>query len=215
MTTNIQQTADRIKLGRIIAIVRGDFALDKLLEIGDALLAAPVLAMEVTLNSRNALEAISILRKRADDNMLVGAGTVRTTEQVGAALNAGAQFLISPGFVSDVTALAREKDILHIPGVFTPTEAETAVATGCRMLKLFPSDLAGPAHLKVWRAPLDDIDFVPTGGINANNIGQYARAGAAAVGVGSSLISGPEASMAEIISAARAMQAAWESALTY
>ena len=214
MTTNIQQTADRIKLGRIIAIVRGDFALDKLLEIGDALLAAPVLAMEVTLNSRNALEAISILRRRAGENMLLGAGTVRTTEQVETALDAGAQFLISPGFVPGVVALAQEKDILHLPGIFTPPEAETAVAAGCRMLKLFPSDLVGPAYLKAMRAPLDDIYFVPTGGISANNIGQYARAGAGAVGVGSSLISGPEASMAEIISAARAMQAAWDLALT-
>jgi Entner-Doudoroff aldolase len=214
MTPNIEQTANRIKLGRIIAIMRGDFTLDKLLEIGDALLAAPVLAMEVTLNSRNALEAISILRKRANNNMLVGAGTVRTPEQVEAALDAGAQFLISPGFVPNVVALAQEKAILHIPGIFTPTEAEAAAAAGCRMLKLFPSDLVGPAYLKALRAPLDDIDFVPTGGINVNNIGQYARAGAAAVGVGSSLISGPKTSMAEIISAARAMQSAWESVIT-
>ena len=71
----------------------------------------------------------------------------------------------------------------------------------------------GPNHLKALRAPLDDIDFVPTGGISAKNLADYVKAGAAAVGVGSSLISGPDASMAEIISNARAMQAVWEKAL--
>ena len=213
MTSNIEQTANRIKLGRIIAIIRGDYSLDRLMEIGDALLAAPVLAMEVTLNSGNALEAIALLRERAGENMLVGAGTVRTVEQAETALSAGAQFLISPGFNPAVVALAQRQDVLHLPGVFTPTEAETAAAAGCRMLRLFPSDFGGPAYLKTLRAPLDDVDFVPTGGVTAANIGQYARAGAAAVGVGNSLVSGPQVSMVQIISAARAMQAAWESSL--
>ena len=213
MTANIEQTANRIKLGRILAIIRGDFPLSKMVEIGDALLAAPVLAMEVTLNSSNALESIQTLRQRAGENMLVGAGTVRTLEQAQAALDAGAQFLVAPGFNPIVVDYAQSRDILHLPGVFTPTEIETAVAAGCRMVKLFPADTVGPAYLKALRAPLDDIDFVPTGGISIKNLAAYVKAGAAAVGVGSSLISGPDASMAEIISNARAMQAVWEKAL--
>ena len=213
MTANIEQTANRIKLGRILAIIRGDFPFSKMVEIGDALLAAPVLAMEVTLNSPNALESIQILRKRAGENMLVGAGTVRSLEQAKSALDAGAQFLVAPGFNPIVVDYAQNRDVLHLPGVFTPTEVETAVAAGCKMVKLFPSDTVGPSHLKALRAPLDNIDFVPTGGISIKNLAAYVKAGAAAVGVGSSLISGPDASMAEIISNARAMQAVWENAL--
>lgn len=211
MTSNIEQTANQIKLGRIIAIIRGDFPLDKLIEIGDALLAAPVLAMEITLNSSNALDGITKMRERAGENMLVGAGTVRTVEQARAALEAGAQFTVAPGFNSDVVAHTQAKDILHLPGIFTPTEVETAVAAGCRMLKLFPSGVIGPGYLKALRAPLDDVEFVPTGNISVDNIAQYVRAGAVAVGVGGSLVSG-DASMAEIIATARALQAAWETA---
>ena len=214
MLSNIEETANQIKLGRIIAIIRGDFSLSTLMEIGDALLAAPILAMEVTLNSNNALDAIAQLRERAGDNVLVGAGTVRTVEQADSALSAGAQFLVSPGFNPAVVAHTQARDILHLPGVFTPSEAEIAWAAGCRMLKLFPSSIVGPAYLKALRAPLDDIDFVPTGGITVDNLAEYVRAGAVAVGVGSSLVSGSEASMADIISTARAMQRAWEQALS-
>jgi Entner-Doudoroff aldolase len=212
MTSNIEQTISLIKLGRIIAIIRGDFSLDKLIEIGDALLAAPILAMEVTLNTSNALEAIARLRDRAGENMLVGAGTVRTVEQAEAALAAGSQFLVSPSLNPAVVKWARAKDILHLPGVFTPTEVETALAAGCRMLKLFPASIVGPAYLKALRGPLDDVEFVPTGGITVDNLAQYVRAGAVAVGVGGSFIPGREASMAEIISAARALRAAWAQA---
>ena len=210
MTTNIEATAAKIKSGRIIPIIRGDFSMDKLLEIGDALLASPVSAMEVTLNTTNALEAIARLRERANENMLVGAGTVRTVAQADEAIAAGAQFLVAPGFDAGVVARAQAKDILHLPGVLTPTEVETAVAAGCRMLKLFPAGTMGPAYLKSLRAPLDDIDFVPTGGINVNNMAEYIQAGAVAVGVGGSLFSSPKTSMAEIISSVRAMQAIWE-----
>ncbi len=212
MTSNIQQTAHRIKSGRLVAIIRGDFPLDKLIEVGDALLASPVLTMEITMNTSNALEAIAQMRQRAGDNMLVGAGTVRTTRQAQAALDAGAQFLVAPGFDVAVVKLAQSKDILHLPGVLTPTEVESAVAAGCRMLKLFPADALGPGYLKALRAPLDDVEFVPTGGIGVNNLADYARAGAAAVGVGGSLVAGPHSTMAEIISTARALQAVWEQA---
>lgn len=143
--------------------------------------------------------------------MLVGAGTVRTVEQAKAAVTAGAQFLVSPGLNPAVVKWARAKDMLHVPGVFTPTEAETAVVAGCRLLKLFPAGIVGPAYLKALRAPLDDVEFVPTGGITVDNLAQYVRAGAVAVGVGGNFISG-QASMAEIISTARALQAAWEQA---
>ncbi|MCY3898158.1 MAG: bifunctional 4-hydroxy-2-oxoglutarate aldolase/2-dehydro-3-deoxy-phosphogluconate aldolase [Caldilineaceae bacterium] len=206
-----EQMARRVQNDGIVAIVRGDFPAQKILEIGDALLAAPVLIMEVTLNTPGALDLIRMLRARFGENMYIGAGTVRTVDQFDAAVAAGAQFTVAPGLNPAVVTQARKADILHIPGVYTATEAETASAAGSRLLKLFPANIGGPAYLKALRAPLDDIQFVPTGGIGPDNAAAWARAGAAALGVGSSLVTGPHQPMADLIQRARALRQAWES----
>ena len=207
----IEEMARRVLDDGIVAIVRGDFPAQKVLEIGDALLAAPVLVMEVTLNTPGALELIQLLRARSGENMNIGAGTVRTVEQFDAAAAAGAQFSVAPGLNPAVVAHALKADILHIPGVYTATEAETAHAAGSRLLKLFPANVGGPAYLKALRAPLDDIQFVPTGGIGPENAAAWAKAGAAALGVGSSLVTGPHQPMADLIERARALRHAWQS----
>ena len=206
----IGEMTRRVLNDGIVAIVRGDFPAHKVLEIGDALLAAPVLVMEVTLNTPGALELIQMLRARFGINMNVGAGTVRTVEQFDAAAAAGAQFTVAPGLNPAVVARARKTDTLHIPGVYTATEAETAHAAGSRLLKLFPANVGGPAYLKALRAPLDDIQFVPTGGIGPDNAAAWAKAGAAALGVGSSLVTGPDQPMADLIERARALRQAWQ-----
>ena len=207
----IGEMTRRVLNDGIVAIVRGDFPAHKVLEIGDALLAAPVLVMEVTLNTPGALDLIQMLRARFGINMNVGAGTVRTVEQFDAAAAAGAQFTVAPGLNPAVVARARKTDTLHIPGVYTATEAETAHAAGSRLLKLFPANIGGPAYLKALRAPLDDIQFVPTGGIGPENAAAWAKAGAAALGVGSALVTGPDQPMADLIERARALRQAWQS----
>ena len=211
MKLGTDQMAHRVQDDGIVAIVRGDFPAQKILEIGDALLAAPVLVMEVTLNTPGALELIQMLRARFGENMYIGAGTVRTANQFDAAIAAGAQFTVAPGLNPAVVTQARKADILHVPGVYTATEAETACAAGSRLLKLFPANIGGPAYLKALRAPLDDIQFVPTGGIGPDNAAAWATAGAAALGVGSSLVTGPHQPMADLIQRARALRQAWES----
>ena len=211
MNLGTDQMARRVQDDGIIAIVRGDFPAQKILEIGDALLAAPVLVMEVTLNTPGALELIRMLRDRFGENMYIGAGTVRTANQFDAAVASGAQFTVAPGVNPAVVTQARKADILHIPGVYTATEAETACAAGSRLLKLFPANIGGPAYLKALRAPLDDVQFVPTGGIGPDNAAAWASAGAAALGVGSSLVTGPHQPMADLIQRARALRQAWES----
>jgi 2-dehydro-3-deoxyphosphogluconate aldolase / (4S)-4-hydroxy-2-oxoglutarate aldolase len=183
---------DRLREAGIIAIVRGDFDLDHLLGIGRVLARGGIRALEVTLNSRNAEEAISELSRTLDGECLVGAGTVRTAGDVDRAIAAGARFLVSPNFDPQSVARSQAAGIPHLPGVFTASEAQMAAAAGCRMVKLFPADALGPGYLRALRAPLDDIGFVPTGGIDAGNLGEYVRAGAVAVGVGSSLVSGPD-----------------------
>lgn len=212
MTTNIDRTIEAIREEGLIAIVRGNFPAPKLLEIGDALLAAPVLLMEVTMNTSGALDGITMLRERFGDNMWVGAGTVRTVEQFDQAVAAGAEFTVSPNLDLPTVERALSRDILHVPGVFTPSEAENAYRAGCRMVKLFPSDVVGPRYLKALRAPLDDILFVPTGGITPDNVGEYIRAGAAAVGLGSALVTGPHQPSHDLISRARRIRTAWKEA---
>jgi len=207
-----EQTAIRLKHEGIVAIIRGQFSTERILEIGRALMTARVPVMEVTLNTSNALGAIKELRARFGADLMVGAGTVRTVDQVDLALNAGAQFIVSPNFDPDSVAYSQRRDVLHIPGVFTATEAQNAFVAGCRMLKLFPSEVLGPKYLKALRAPLNDVDFMPTGGISVDNLADYVRAGAVAVGIGSELIRGPQQSIDEITLRAAALRKAWEQA---
>ena len=204
----IETTCQQIKQSGIIAILRGDYSTDDLLRIGDALLAGTVVAMEVTLNSPSALAALPELRKHFGDTMLIGAGSVRDASQVRHAVEAGAQFIVSPNFDAETVAVAHSQGVLHLPGILTPTEAQTAFTAGARILKIFPMDFFGPAYLKILRGPLDDIDFVPTGGVSLENIGDYVRAGAAAVGMGSQLVG----DLDEITPNALALRQAWQKA---
>jgi 2-dehydro-3-deoxyphosphogluconate aldolase/(4S)-4-hydroxy-2-oxoglutarate aldolase len=206
------KAATQIRQTGIIAIIRGDFPFERLLAIAGAVAEGGVSVVEVTLNSRGALEAIAALRRQAGDDMLIGAGTVRTLEGVNAALNAGAQFLVSPNFDPASVARSQEVGVLHLPGVFTASEAQAAYAAGCQMVKLFPADALGPPYLKALRAPLNDIDFVPTGGIEAANIAAYVRAGAVAFGVGSSLVKSADQDLADLREKAAILAAAFQAA---
>lgn len=196
----------------VIAIVRGGYSLGEIMAVGETLVEAGVRIVEITLNTSNALAGIEQLWLRLGEDILVGAGTVRTAEQLQQAMEAGARFTVAPNFDPETAALALDRDFLHVPGVFTATEAETAVRAGCQLLKLFPSAILGPDYLKALRAPLDDIRFVPTGGITAANIGDYRRAGAFACGIGSALVSKPGQSMTELAERARSLRLAWEAA---
>jgi 2-dehydro-3-deoxyphosphogluconate aldolase/(4S)-4-hydroxy-2-oxoglutarate aldolase len=210
--TLVDDSRQAIRSAGLIAILRGDFAVDDMLRLGEALLAGGVTILEVTLNSPQALQALPQLRQRLGQAMLIGAGTVRYATQVQPALEAGAQFLVSPNYDPATVARARMAGLLHLPGIFTASEAQTAFADGCSMLKLFPADTVGPAYLKALRAPLEDVEFVPTGGISLDNIGAYARAGAVAVGLGSQLVAGRGQDPAELTARARALCAAWQEA---
>lgn len=206
-------TAEHIRSSRVIAIVRGTFDSRQILSVAQALRDGGVTAMEVTLNSDSALEHIAMLRQEIGHAMLIGAGTVRTPDDVDRAVAAGAQFLISPGFDRASVERSTAMNVLHLPGVFTPSEAMQAAAMGCRLLKLFPCDTLTPDYLKALRAPLNDIEFVPTGGIGARNIAAWKRAGAFAVAVGSSLVSGPTQPLDEITLRCKTMRDAWEAAI--
>lgn len=203
---------EKIRDGGVVAIVRGGFSLDGILAVADGLVAGGVRVLEIALNSPGALEAIRALRSRFDAEELIGAGTVRGPEDVDRAVEAGARFLVSPGLITASVERARRADALLVPGIFTTTEALAAFDAGCRAVKLFPADALGPGYLKALRAPLDDLDFVPTGGIGVDNVAGYMRAGATAVGVGSTLVGEPGQDPKLVVERAKRLVAAVEQA---
>jgi 2-dehydro-3-deoxyphosphogluconate aldolase / (4S)-4-hydroxy-2-oxoglutarate aldolase len=185
----VRKTAKEIVAARVIAIIRGDYA-SVMTSIAEALAEGGVCAMEVTMNSPGALGSIEELARRYGESMLIGAGTVMETRQVAQVAQAGARFIVSPDTFPDVIHAALQRDLEPLPGAITPTEARLAVRAGARLIKLFPATLGGPAYLRQIRAPLNDAHFVPTGGITIENAGEYMKAGAVALGVGSTLVSG-------------------------
>ena len=206
----MKEVESRVKQEGIIAIVRGDFGLDLLMDYAAAIYENGVAVLEVTLNSGGALEAISRLREKYDAKMVIGAGTVRNTAQFLEAIGAGAQFTVAPGSELGTIEAAQSENVLHLPGVFTASEVERAYGMGIKTVKLFPANQLGPGYIKALRAPLDDVNFVPTGGIGPNNIADYKAAGAVAVGVGGSLIKAG-VSVEEVGQRAAALRAGWDS----
>jgi 2-dehydro-3-deoxyphosphogluconate aldolase/(4S)-4-hydroxy-2-oxoglutarate aldolase len=213
MPTRAVEAALQTRQAGLIAIIRGKFTRQQVLGIAETLLANGVTVVEVTLNTTGALESIAQLREHFAAQMLIGAGTVRTAEQFESALDAGAQFTVSPNLDLATVSLAQQHDVLHLPGVFTPTEVQNAFVAGCKMVKLFPSEIVGPRYLKALRAPLDDVDLVPTGGISPDNVAEYVQAGAAAAGIGSALVTGPLQALDDLALRAKALRSAWDAAV--
>jgi 2-dehydro-3-deoxyphosphogluconate aldolase / (4S)-4-hydroxy-2-oxoglutarate aldolase len=188
---------------RIIPVLRASSA-DELLRHAEILLEEGFLALELTFTTPNVLEAIKTLSQ--NKNVIIGAGTVLEVAQFKAALKAGAQFVVSPGVDVSLLEYAQDKKTPYYPGVFTASEVMCAKTYGFSVQKLFPAELHGTKHLKALRAPFPDVYFMPTGGVNAENLHQWASAGATAVGVGGNLIG--DANPDGIRSRAKALKAA-------
>ncbi|WP_353152311.1 bifunctional 4-hydroxy-2-oxoglutarate aldolase/2-dehydro-3-deoxy-phosphogluconate aldolase [Pollutimonas bauzanensis] len=147
--------------------------LDTAVDLARSLVAGGVRSLEITLRSDAALEAIRLI-SQAVPEALVGVGTVRSAQQLDAAVKAGAKFAVSPGLTPDIAQAARQAGIPFLPGVATPSESMYAADQGFTVQKLFPAEaVGGVALLKALYGPLPDIVFCPTGGINAANAGQY------------------------------------------
>jgi len=171
---------------KIVAIIRGAKPND-VVKISEALYEGGIRLMEVTLNSENALEAIKQLSNRMKGKMYIGAGTVLNADDTEKAIDAGAQFIISPCLNIDVIASTKRRGALSIPGAFTPTEIVNAYDRGGDIIKVFPAS-GNINYIKEVRAPLPHIPLMPTGGINLQNIKEFHKAGAVAFGIGTSLV---------------------------
>ncbi len=171
----------------IIAIMRAAHA-DPLLAAADAIRAGGVRAIEVTLTTPGALGVIESAVRRYGVEVLFGAGSVLDAETARAAILAGARFVVAPTLNLEVIALCNRYGVPVLPGCFTPTEMLTAWEAGADMVKLFPAEIGGPALIKAIRAPLPQLEIVPVGGVDLTNAAAFIRSGAAALGVGSSLV---------------------------
>lgn len=158
------------KLGVIPVVVLEDA--DKANALGDALVAGGLPIAEVTFRTAAAEAAITQLAKR--DDLLIGAGTVLSPEQVDRAVDAGAEFLVSPGLNPQVVEHAQKREVPITPGVVTPTEIERAMSLGLHVLKFFPAEaMGGVKVLKALSAPYSSVRFIPTGGVNTQNLESY------------------------------------------
>lgn len=176
--------------------------------VSDALWQAGWRLLEVPLNSPDPVQSIARLARRFPQ-ALVGAGTVRTADEVRRVHDAGGQLIVSPHFDARVVEAAVKLGMVALPGVMTPTEAFAALDAGATALKLFPAELIPPAGVKALRAVLPpEVQLLPVGGITPANIASYRAAGASGFGIGSALYK-PGTDAAGVAASARAFHDAW------
>lgn len=171
----------------IVAVIRMKEA-DGLRAVVDALAAGGVRALEVTMTVPRAIDLIGEIAPTLPADFLFGAGTVLDAETAHRAIDAGARYIVSPVFRRSVIDACHERDVPAMPGCLTPTEILDAWDAGADIVKVFPATTFGPGYIKDVRAPLPHIRLMPTGGVTLDNAGDWIRAGAVAVGVGSALV---------------------------
>lgn len=173
----------------IIPVIRAESA-DVAVAVVDALVEAGLTIAEITMTVPGAIDAIASVKKRLGDRVLVGAGTVTDADTTRRAIDAGAEFIVSPCLVAEVIDTAWRAETAVFPGALTPTEVFQAFKLGGDMVKIFPAqNVGGAAYLRALHGPFPDIPLIPTGGVTLDNMREMFDAGAAAVGVGSELIS--------------------------
>jgi 2-dehydro-3-deoxyphosphogluconate aldolase/(4S)-4-hydroxy-2-oxoglutarate aldolase len=179
--------AGRLEQLGIVAVIRLKDP-DTLRAVVDALAAGGVRALEVTMTVPRAIELIRVLAPTMPDGFLLGAGTVTDARTALAVIDAGASYIVSPVFRPEVIAACHEHQVPAIPGCLTPTEILAAHEAGADIIKVFPATALGPQYIRDVRAPLPQVKLMPTGGVTLDNAGDWIRAGAVAVGVGSALV---------------------------
>lgn len=181
-------TAQELEEIGLVAIVRTDS--DRhLLKIAEALARGGIRAMEITLTTPGALPAITQIRQEMGQTLRVGAGTILSLDDARKAIDAGAEFIVTPTLQADTAGFCRKLDIPIFCGCMTPTEAFAAHQAGADFLKLFPAEVLGPAFVRAVLAPMPFLKFIPTGGVTLDTLGEFMRAGCVGVALGSHLVS--------------------------
>src|SRR6266850_728583 len=192
-----QSVVDRIRQIGVIPVVRARSS-DEALAAVEAIRAGGIPILEMTLTVPGAINVIADLTRRLGDDALIGAGTVLDADAARACIDAGARFVVSPALDIPTIEICRALHVPVFPGALTPTEIVTAWKAGATAVKLFPAGaVGGAAYLKSIKAPLPQIELIPTGGVSLKTAADFIAAGAFALGVGADLISGDSASITE------------------
>ncbi len=160
----------------------------KLIKVSEAIYAGGVSAIEITMTVPNAIKMIEEASKQIGSYMQIGVGSVLDSETAQKAIDAGAKYVVSPIFKKEIIETAHRNNIPAMPGAFTPTEIQTAYEAGADIVKVFPADVVGMAFFKGVLAPMPHLKLMPTGGVSLTNAGDWLKAGACAVGVGTALL---------------------------
>jgi 2-dehydro-3-deoxyphosphogluconate aldolase/(4S)-4-hydroxy-2-oxoglutarate aldolase len=183
------EVAKRIREIGIVPVVRGKSAKQAQLA-AEAVCAGGIPVVEVTMTVPGAVELIAQLVKASGAEILIGAGTVLDAETANRCLDAGAQFIVSPGFDLETVRFVKQQGALMMAGALTPTEVISAWKAGSDFVKIFPcGSMGGAKYLKALKAPLPQVPMIPTGGVNLETAGDMIRAGAEALGIGGELVS--------------------------
>lgn len=188
-TSSRARRVDRLLDEKAVAVLRTD---DPALlpPIAEALLEGGIAAIEVTMTVPGALGVIEEVKSTIGDDGIVGVGSATGAADVLGAVEAGAEFVVSPVFKREIVDTAHEHDVPAIPGALTPTEIQTAHEAGADVVKVFPASTMGKGYLGSVKAPLPHLRLCPTGGVSIDDAGAWLQAGAAMVGLGSALLDG-------------------------
>jgi 2-dehydro-3-deoxyphosphogluconate aldolase/(4S)-4-hydroxy-2-oxoglutarate aldolase len=185
---NIDEALKKIGETGIVPVVRAA-SFEEARQAVDAICAGGISVIEITMTVPNAPALIRAVVRQYGDKVLTGAGTVLNSEQASECLEAGAEFLVSPGLSIPVLRTAQTRGKLAIPGALTPTELMMASLEGARVIKIFPCEnMGGAKYIKALKAPFPRVELIPTGGVNLSNAAAYIAAGAFALGVGGDLV---------------------------
>ncbi|NLO82048.1 MAG: bifunctional 2-keto-4-hydroxyglutarate aldolase/2-keto-3-deoxy-6-phosphogluconate aldolase [Clostridiales bacterium] len=187
---NKERILTQIVEGGLVAVVRAESS-EQALKIADACLKGGVAAIEITFTVPGAAEVIRDLAKTySNGEIILGAGTVMDAETARTAILAGAQYVVSPYLNPDTVKLCNRYRVPCMPGAMTVKEVVECMEAGADIIKVFPGELFGPKIIKAIRGPIPYAKLMPTGGVSLDNVGEWIKAGAVAVGVGSALTKG-------------------------
>ncbi len=173
----------------VVAVVRAN-SKEEAVDISQACIEGGIKAIEVTYTVPGASEVIKILKETFKDKLYVGAGTVLDSETARAAILAGAEYVVSPGFDEATAKLCNRYQVPYLAGCMTITEIIKAMEAGVDIVKLFPGSAFGPSFIKAVKGPLPQANIMPTGGVSLDNIHEWVKAGAVAIGIGGDLMKG-------------------------
>jgi 2-dehydro-3-deoxyphosphogluconate aldolase / (4S)-4-hydroxy-2-oxoglutarate aldolase len=183
---NKQEILEKIKKLGLLAVIRGPSP-ELTVKMVDALVNGGVYGIEITYSTPNAEEVVRMLAEKHGEHILLGMGTLTESGQAESAKTAGANFLVSPICEPALVKAMAASGLLVMAGALTPTEVHQAYSLGADVVKIFPGSLGGPAYIKALKGPFPYIPMMPTGGVSANNVADWFKAGVVAVGAGSEL----------------------------